>query len=108
MSNRNNQNQGCMILNSNGEVLNCNDQMASNASTPVQLREGEIAVIFCTPIIGRPTRRLRDINLMRGQFARIRCGLNTLNVSCGRQVDRFPAETRTLSPGEFVVITCDC
>lgn len=44
------------------------------------LRPGEIGVIFCLPIIGAPTLRLRDIDLGRNQFARIFCGVTTIDV----------------------------
>lgn len=73
----------------------------------VTLAPGEIAVVFCLPILGAPTRRLRDVDLRRNQFARIRCGLSTLDIFCSRVTGGTPAQRRTLRPGEFVVVTCD-
>ncbi|TCP21871.1 hypothetical protein EV207_13913 [Scopulibacillus darangshiensis] len=72
------------------------------------LRNGEIGVFFCVSIfVPTPIIRLRDINLRTGQFARLRCGLDRLDVFCERRQDQFPVEERRLFPGEFIVVTCN-
>lgn len=88
-------------------IVGSDGRVRTTTDNQVTLAPGEIAVVFCLPIFGAPTRRLRDVDLSRNQFARIRCGLSTLDIFCGRVTGGTPAQTRTLSPGEFVVVTCD-
>ncbi|MFC4619819.1 hypothetical protein ACFO4N_13990 [Camelliibacillus cellulosilyticus] len=71
------------------------------------LRSGQIGVVFCLSfLVPSPQRRLPDIHLETGQFARLLCGLDSVNVICVRQVDRNPIITERMVPGDFVVITC--
>lgn len=74
------------------------------------LPRGEIGVIGCVnnpiiPLINLNLRR-RDIDLRPGEFARIRCGGNTLDVVCGSD-KRFLRTNISLFPTEYVLVTCN-
>jgi|SRR5579875_443358 len=87
-------------------IVDASGRSRRSTANQAILRPGEIAVVFCLPIIGAPTQRLRDINLGPNQFARIFCDYTTLDVFCERRTGGRPADTRMLLPGQFVVITC--
>lgn len=89
-------------------VIGRDGKMRISTADNYVLASGEIGVVFCAPIFGLPSARLRDIKLNNGQFGRIYCGFTTTDVACVRKQDRNPVETRTLLPGQFVVVTCDC